>query len=344
MAFDPEGPTSADAGVFGLDVPALEAGLVLIPVPFDATASYGRRTRFGPDAILRASHQVDLFDLETGRPYAAGIAMLPPNVEIERWNAEASRAVDTARGASAETDKTVARVEADRCGELLNRWVYEETRAWLARGKLVGLVGGDHATPYGCIRAHLERYPDMGILHIDAHADLREAYEGFAWSHASVMYNVVHRLPAKKLVHVGLRDVAESEMGIIDRSSGRQVAFTDYAMAAHAQAGQPFAKLVERIVGELPSDVYVSFDIDGLDPALCPNTGTPVPGGMSFHAATALLAAIRTSGRRLVGFDLVEVASSPDLTEQWDGNVGARLLYKLCGHALAAAKGHLRPA
>lgn len=344
MAFDPEGPSDGKAGIFGLTVPAVEAALVLIPVPFDATASYGRRARFGPETILRGSHQVDLFDLETGRPCAAGIAMLPPNLEIERWNGEASRAVDVVRSTAAETDRTVAHAEVDRCGELVNRWVYEETRTWLERGKLVGLVGGDHATPYGCIRAHLERYPDMGILHVDAHADLREAYEGFAWSHASIMHNVVHRLPAKKLVHVGLRDVAESEMALIDRSGGRQTAFTDYAMAAHLHAGQPFAKLVERIVGELPQDVYVSFDIDGLDPALCPSTGTPVPGGLSFQAATTLLGAIRASGRRLVGFDLVEVASTPDLAEAWDGNVGARLLYKLCGHALAGSKGHLRPA
>ncbi len=344
MVFDPEGPSASGAGIFGLDVPALDAALVLIPIPFDATASYGRRTRFGPDAILRASHQVDLFDLETGRPYAAGIAMLPPNQEIERWNAAASRAVDTVRGASATGDKDQARAETDRCGELLNRWVYEETRAWLRRGKLVGLVGGDHSTPYGCIRAHLERYPEMGILHIDAHADLRDAYEGFSWSHASIMHNVVHRLPAKKLVHVGLRDVAESEMAIIDRSGGRQVAFTDFAIAKHAHSGQPFTRLVDTIIDELPADVYVSFDIDGLDPALCPNTGTPVPGGLSFHGATALLGAIRGSGRRIIGFDLVEVASDPKLNEQWDGNVGARLLYKLCGHSLAAAKGHLRPA
>ncbi len=344
MAFDPEGPSAGDAGIFGLDIPPVDAGLVLIPVQFDATASYSRRARFGPDAILRASHQIDLFDLETGRPYAAGIAMLQSNPEVERWNGETSRCVDRARGATSGADKSAARAEADRYGELLNRWVYEESRAWLESGKIVGLVGGDHSTPYGCIRAHLERYPDMGILHIDAHADLRDAYEGFAWSHASVMHNVVHRLPAKKLVHVGLRDVAESEMTIIDRSGGRQTAFTDFAMAAHLQSGKPYGALVDRIIGQLPQDVYVSFDIDGFDPSLCPNTGTPVPGGLTWHQATALLAAIRASGRRLVGFDVVEVASSPDLAEQWDGNVGARLLYKLCGHALAGSKGRLRPA
>jgi agmatinase len=133
-------------------------------------------------------------------------------------------------------------------------------------------------------------------------------------------------------------------MALIERSGGRQVAFTDFAVSAHQHAGKPLSHLIDRIIGELPDDVYVSFDIDGLDPSLCPNTGTPVPGGLSFQAATALLAAIRASGRRLVGFDLVEVASSPDLMEQWDGNVGARLLYKLCGHALAGTRGHLRRA
>lgn len=343
MVFDPEGATPKTAGIFGLDMPAADAGLVLIPAPFDATASYGRRARFGPDAIMRASHQVDLFDLETGKPYEIGIAMLPPNPSVERWNAEASRAVDKARSLTDGLARTSACAEADHTAELVNRWIYEESRAWLMRGKIVGLVGGDHATAYGCIHAHVERYPEMGILHIDAHADLRNTYEGLVWSHASIMHNVMARLPLQKLVQVGVRDVAPSEIEQAQQSNGRIVTFTDYAIAAHRFSGQPFTDLVTSIVDTLPRDVYVSFDIDGLDPALCPNTGTPVPGGLSFHETTAIFAALRTSGRRIVGFDLVEVASSPDLAEQWDGNVGARLLYKLCGHALAGAtKGHLR--
>ncbi len=339
---DLEGPTEPGSGIFGSRVPPTEAALVLIPVPFDATASYLRRSRFGPEAILRASHQVDLFDLETGTPFAAGIAMLPINPEVERWNAEASRAVDRARTSKAD-ERDAATAEVNRVCELVNRDVYEEARAWLAQGKIVGLIGGDHATPYGNIRAHLERYPNAGILHIDAHADLRDAYEGFTWSHASIMHNVVTRLAVPKLVQVGLRDVAESEIAKARDSNGRIEVVHDYAIAEHRFSGQPFKKQVDTIIGKLPQDVYVSFDIDGLDPALCPSTGTPVPGGLSFHEANALLAAIRGSGRRLIGFDLNEVAASPDPTDEWDGNVGARLAYKLCGHALqGTSKGHLR--
>jgi agmatinase len=182
------------------------------------------------------------------------------------------------------------------------------------------------------MQAHLATYPEMGVLHIDAHADLRAAYEGFAWSHASIMRNLIERTEISRLVQVGLRDVTPSEAQLISEAHGRIVALYDGDLAEAVLAGAPFSTVVARAIDALPRDVYVSFDIDGLDPSLCPNTGTPVPGGLSFHQACALLAGITRSGRRLVGFDLVEVAPGPD--GEWDGNVGARILYKLCGHAL----------
>jgi agmatinase len=206
----------------------------------------------------------------------------------------------------------------------------------------VGLIGGDHAAPYGSIKAHAERYPGLGILHIDAHADLRLAYEGFVDSHASIMRNVAERLPGvAKIVQVGLRDLAEEEHLYILQSGSRIEALYDAELAARLFDGEPFSQIAASLVNKLPGDVYVTFDIDGLDPSLCPHTGTPVPGGLSFRQATHLLATIVKSGRRIVGFDLNEVAPGPE-GDEWDGNVGARMLYKLIGFALRSRASHAR--
>jgi agmatinase len=226
---------------------------------------------------------------------------------------------------------------------MVNDVVFKTTQRALAKGKLVALVGGDHSTPYGAIRAHAEAFRGMGVLHVDAHADLREAFEGFTHSHASIMFNVMKDLPSiTRLVQVGLRDVSEDEVSLIARSGGRIVAHFDAELGCAADGGEPWGKTIERIVGDLPTDVYVSFDVDGLDPALCPHTGTPVPGGLSFHQACALIAAVARSGRRIVGLDLNEVAPAPGGADEWDGNVGARLLYKMIGWMLVS-QGRITP-
>ena len=194
------------------------------------------------------------------------------------------------------------------------------------------ILGGDHSVPFGAMRAYAERYPGLGILHLDAHADLRDAYEGFTWSHASIFHNVVTKLPnVSRLVQVGVRDLGQAESRMIERSKGRIVTFFDPDLAALKEVGTPFARIADDIVAQLPNDVYLSWDIDGLDPTLCPGTGTPVPGGLSWNEAIGLLRALQRSGKRIVGLDLCEV--SPGETE-WDANVGARLLYKMIGFAL----------
>lgn len=194
------------------------------------------------------------------------------------------------------------------------------------------ILGGDHSVPFGAIRACSETYPGLGILHLDAHADLRDAYEGFTWSHASIFNNVMRKLDrVGKLVQVGVRDLGQAERRMIDDSNGRIVTFYDAELAARKDEGVPFAKIADEIVAALPNDIYLSWDIDGLDPTLCPGTGTPVPGGLSWNEAVGLLRAIRRANKRIVGLDLCEV--SPGETE-WDANVGARLLYKMIGFAL----------
>ena len=319
MGFDPNAAAAEGSGIFGLPHSAAEAKVVLIPVPFEATTSYGRGTAGGPAAMLAASRQIDLYDVETGRPYEAGIAMLEPEPEIVRLNAEAIAAIDRDRSDTSPVDAA-------------GRAVLERVRAvaetHLAAGKLVGVVGGDHSVPLGAILATAAREGPFGILHIDAHADLRAAYEGFEHSHASIMHNVLERSSELSLTQVAIRDLCEAERRRID-TDHRISTFFDADLARDRLQGRLHARF-DDIVATLPEKVYVSFDIDGLDPRFCPSTGTPVPGGLDFAEASILLERVARS-RRIVGFDLTEVGPN-----EWDANVGARVLYKLIGWALAS--------
>ena len=319
MKFDPDAAAPKKSGIYGLPYTPDEAKVVIIPVPFEATTSYGGVTSRGPAAVLEASKQVDLFDHETGRPYEAGIAMLDIPRKITGWNSKAKKL----------GRKNVRAV--NKISESVNEWVCDKTRALLDTGKVSVVLGGDHSVPFGAIRAYAERYPHMGILHLDAHADLREAYEGFTYSHASIFHNVITKTDIPKVVQVGVRDVGARELELIIHSRGRIRTFFDDELAARKEEGVAFATIADEIVDELPNDVYLSWDIDGLDPTLCPGTGTPVPGGLSWNEAIGLLRAIRRAKKRIVGLDLCEVA--PGETE-WDANVGARLLYKMIGFAL----------
>jgi agmatinase len=322
--FDPDAPAGKDAGIYGLPFTAEDSHVVIVPVPFEATTSYGGGTSGGPAAVLEASKQVDLFDHETGRPYERGIAMLPIPEKIVSWNAKAK---EFGR-------KDVIAVNA--ISDAVNDWVYDATQKLLDEGKLAVTLGGDHSVPFGAIRAHAEKYRGMGILHVDAHADLRDAYEGFTHSHASIFHNVMTRIDGVgKLVQVGVRDLSNAEKKMIETSKGRIVTFFDSDLARRKDDGTAFGKIADEIVRQLPRDVYLSWDIDGLDPTLCPGTGTPVPGGLSWNEAIALLRAIVRARKRIVGLDLCEVAPGDS---EWDANVGARLLYKMIGFALMTAE------
>jgi agmatinase len=338
MAFDPNAAAQPGSGVFGLFNSESDARVVLLPVPFDATTSYGKGAAKGPAAILEASRQVDLFDLETGRPYEAGIFMLEESSEVLAWNEEAngfsSRVIDAAGNVAGDRELEAALAKTNELSARVNDFTHREAARLIKSGKVVGLVGGDHAVPFGCIRAHAEAYPGLGVLHFDAHADLRPAYEGFEWSHASIMNNVVRHCGVDKLVQVGIRDLSEEEYEQIAQSNGRIEAFFDVDLKRSQRRGEPWEEACARIASSLPHNVYISFDIDGLDPTLCPHTGTPVPGGLLFHEAMAVIEAVARSGRTIVGFDLNEVAPGPD--DEWDANVGARVLYKLIGWTLVS--------
>jgi len=331
--FDPDAAAPSESGIYGLPFTPDDAKVVVIPVPFEATTSYGGGTSKGPAAVLEASRQVDLHDHETGRPYAAGIAMLDIPRKIVRWNRDAKEraAAVIEKGGVVDRKTRSAAAFVNDISDSVNEWVYEQTRALLATDKMPVILGGDHSVPYGAIRAYAEKYPKLGILHLDAHADLREAYEGFTWSHASIFNNVMTKLPVAKLVQVGVRDLGSAENAMIESSKGRIVTFFDSDVAARKEKGDSYADIADDIVAQLPHDVYLSWDIDGLDPTLCPSTGTPVPGGLSWNEAIGLLRALIRARKRIVGLDLCEVA--PGDTE-WDANVGARLLYKMIGFAL----------
>jgi agmatinase len=334
--FDPDGPATGD-GVFGLANTRDDAAVVIIPVPFEATTSFGRGTAGGPAAILEATRQVDLHDLETGEPWREGLVMLPIPDEVVAWNAEAcALAAPIIAAGGAGDDPTLhtnlARVNA--IGEALNAHVEAETAAVLAAGKIPAILGGDHAVPFGAHKAAARRFPGLGLLHIDAHADLRVAYEGFEWSHASILYNTLTKVDGIGAVsQVGLRDIGAAERAWAEQDD-RVRWFTDPEIAWELAEGLTWQHICHRIVAPLPDKVWITFDVDGLDPALCPNTGTPVPGGLSWRHAMVLLTVLAASGREIVGFDLVEVSDQP-----WDANVGARLLYKLAGFALSTRPG-----
>jgi agmatinase len=218
--------------------------------------------------------------------------------------------------------------EINEGGVYLNNWVYEQTKGLMNRGKLVGLLGGDHSVSLGYFKAIAEKYGSFGILHIDAHCDLRTSYEDFIYSHASIMYNALKEIPQiEKIVQVGVRDYSQDEYEFAKNNNDRITIFFDRQIKQKEYEGSTWNQITDEIISKLPQNIFLSFDIDGLDRKLCPNTGTPVPGGFNIDEVYFLLKKMIASGRRLLGFDLVEVGVSEN---GWDSNVGARLLLKLC--------------
>lgn len=325
----------AGAGLFGMDPSEEDSKLLIIPVPWDATTSYGRGAAEAPGVLIRASHQLDLEDLSYGAPWKAGIRMQEIPSDIRDLNVRASTVVrEIRRGGHRpeEVDRMIA--EVNGYSAELSRYTEDAARKGLQAGKIVALLGGDHSSPLGAIRAVARERGAFGILHIDAHFDLRVAYEGFTESHASIMYNLLEQCPElTRLVQVGIRDFCAAEKAEAAQRGDRVRVFYDQDLFRHKALGHSFDLWVRQVLACLPEQVWLSFDIDGLSADYCPSTGTPVPGGLSFHEAQYLLEQLAYSGRKIIGFDLCEVAPDPQ-GHEWDLNVGARILYKLCGAAL----------
>lgn len=332
QAFDPNGLGLANGNLFGLPFTPEEAQLIIIPVPWEVTVSYSQGTAQAPQAILAASLQVDLFDSETPDAWKMGVAMLPIDQNILQkshdFREKAKDIIDALmEGETEESLKSELEAVNRACTEL-KVWVKIQAKKWLAQGKKVALLGGDHSTPLGLICALSERNENFGVLHIDAHCDLRESYEGFKYSHASIMYNALKMPELTKLVQVGIRDFCETEYLLAQHSNERIMIFEHRAMLKDRFRGRSWDEICDEIISNLPQDVYVSFDIDGLDPSLCPSTGTPVPGGLRFEEAMYLVEKVVETGRKIIGFDLNEVGTGTE----WDANVGARVLFRLCNY------------
>ena len=338
--YDPNGVGNPNNNIFGLPIDEENAALVLVPVPWEVTVSYKAGTSRAPENICRASMQVDLTDADVKNGWHHGFFMRDIDKKVlmksDYLRKEAELYINyISQGEIVASNKFMTKTikEVNNGSEFLNNWVYEQTSHLLNKGKMVGLIGGDHSTPLGFYKAISEKFGKFGILQIDAHCDLREAYENFKYSHASIMYNALSELPnLEKLVQVGIRDYSSDEQQYIENSENRVVTYFDKQIKERLFEGETWKDVVDEIIKHLPDQVYISFDIDGLDPKLCPNTGTPVQGGFETEQVFYLFKKLMQSGRKLIGFDLNEVGTS---TNEWDENVGARVLYKLCNLMVA---------
>ncbi|HKV84474.1 MAG TPA: agmatinase [Ktedonobacterales bacterium] len=275
------------------------ARVVVVPVPFDGTTCYQPGTREGPRAIIDASRNLELYDAELARsPYEVGIHTL--------------RAVEPVMG---NANAMVERVE-------------HVTRQLLEREKFIVTLGGDHLTSIGIVRAFAARFPTLSVLQIDAHADLRDEYEGNTLSAATVMRRVLEVCP--RTAQVGIRSLSAPEAELVRE---RRLPLW-LASEIYAQNRQGRRDWIEAVVASLTDTVYVTIDIDGFDPSLVPGTGTPEPGGLGWYDVVDLLAAL-TARRQVVGFDVVEL--SPLLESHVSPVVAAKIAYKLIGLAVPLA-------
>lgn len=331
---------------FGRESSFDSADLILIPAPWEVTASYGKGTGLGPEWIRKASSQLDFFHPDFGCAYNDKIHFQASDPLIESLNKKAvawAKVIQDKEEAGGEIrpkDKVLIEKVNEASRKLISL-LEEKALAVLHQGKIPALVGGEHSVSEALISVMGKTYKgDYGILHIDAHADLRESYQGFHHSHASVMNNVLNlSLPPKKLVQVGLRDLCEAEHQKI-KEDQRISAYFDSSLSSRLFSGENWASICQQIIGDLPSYIYVSLDVDGLSWPYAPGTGTPVPGGLSFNQLLYLFSEIRKQKKQVIAFDVVETAGADNFLafSEWNGNVSARLIYYLAGLALSSHK------
>ncbi len=325
--FDPNAAAATD-NLFGLPFTYAESETVVLPVPWEATVSFESGTARAPSAILEVSSQVDLFDPYLAKAWQRGIYMAAIDGELSDMGIAARRAykmISESHQASLDTQPDLS--ELNELCEAMVEWVRKQSNALLDEGKRVILLGGDHSTPLGFMKALADRNESFGILQIDAHADLRLNYEGLRYSHASIMKNALDITQVSNITQVGVRDYCEEEFDCIQNES-RVKCYFDQDIKHRQYEGESWSSLCQEMVSGLPGQIYVSFDIDGLSPYLCPDTGTPVPGGFEMEEILFLIKMAVDNGKKIIGADISEV--SPKEGHSWNQNVGARLLYRLC--------------
>jgi agmatinase len=340
-SFDPNAVSHPRHNIFGLPFNEEQAKVVILPVPWEVTATYDTRTARASNNILKESHKIELLDPAVKDGWKAGFYMRDCDKKVllksDYLRKEAELFINyVSEGENPADNKFMTKtlLEINEGSEFLKDWVYKQTKALINNGKLVGLLGGDHSIGLGFLKALSETAGDFGILHIDAHCDLRKSYMDFVYSHASIMYNVMEEIPqVTKLVQLGIRDYCNEEQDYIEANPHRITPFYDKDIKERMFEGQTWQNIVTDVVNALPEKVYISIDIDGLDPKLCPHTCSPVVGGIDADQLFYLLKTIVASGKKLIGFDLTEIGMSH---EGFDENVGARILFRLCNAMVAA--------
>lgn len=263
------------------------AKVLIWPVPFEKTVSYGVGTSEGPQAIIDASRNMELFDEEIGGETAAiGIHTLPA-------------------------------IDADREVNEMMRALSDEAARLLKSGKFLCMLGGEHSISAPVIKAHKDVYPKMSVLQIDAHADLRDEYDGTPHSHASIMRRVVEFCPA---VQVGIRSLSAEEARVIPSLPTKIFYAKD--IVGHTD-------WIDDAVANLTDDVYLTIDVDGFDPSLIPTTGTPEPGGLMWYDVVSLIKKTAEK-KRIVGMDVTELSTAAD--NNAPSFLTAKLIYKTLGY------------
>jgi agmatinase len=269
------------------------AQVLVLPVPYDSTVSYKSGSREGPQAIIDASTQVETFDIELCKEICA---------------------------AGIHTLPEVAPVMAGP-QQMVER-LYQVARSLLGEGKLLATLGGEHSLSSALVKAHLERYPNLSVLQFDAHGDLRDSYEDTPYSHACVARRIVEMCP---LTQVGIRSMSAEEWEFLQTRPPVTTFFAQPGPLSDAQ--------LDQLVASLHPEVYITLDLDALDPAIIAGVGTPEPGGLGWYETLRILRYV-AQRRRIVGFDLMEYCPAEGGTA--GAFTSAKLAYKLMGYCLQA--------
>ncbi len=277
------------------------AKVIILPVPFEKTSTFGKGSKKGPSVIIEASHEVELYDTVLGfEPYQTcrGIATLTP-LKI--------------KGPS---------------GEKLAKSLEEEVNYWLEQDKFVITIGGEHSSIVGSVYAHTEKYQPLTVIQFDAHSDLRNAYLSDKWNHACAMARILDK-PITKLVQIGIRSEAPEEPAIAENFGKRVRTFYAHKIQREGE------KIFKKILKELTEYVYITFDCDVFDPSVIPATGTPEPGGLSWEWVNQFFE-ILSQCRKIVGFDVSELSPIPYLHHPQF--TIAKMIYRIIGYTFSSRK------
>jgi agmatinase len=330
MGFDPEGVGIRNGNIFGFPYSEEEAEVLIIPVTWDATASFGKGTAQGPEAILEASVQLDFFHPEVENAWERKIHMLPISRDLLEVNQHFLKQTEEyisylEEGGLLENSPSfkIMLEEVEKAQKNIQVGLRNRVLDCFKKGKFPITLGGEHSVSLGAIEAAAEKFGEISIVQLDAHADLRNSYEGFEQSHASIMYNALKLSGVKEIHSLGIRDVSNSEVCLAKKDRVK----TGYGwdISSKELKGKDWDSICDEMLEGISAPVYLTVDVDLLDPSYCPNTGTPVPGGWSFNQLKYFLSKLRNKGLNIVAADLVEVANA-----EWDANVGARILWELC--------------